>query len=46
MVSRWYAFNDRKLAQLEQMGAPSWVITAAAYLLGMEIAAYFAGHRS
>jgi hypothetical protein len=45
MVKTWYLFADKKLSQLERLGAPSWLVTAAAYVLGIEIAAYFSGNR-
>ena len=37
MMQKWEMSADLALAQLERIGAPHWVVTAAAYLMGYEI---------
>lgn len=45
MISTWYKWGDRTLARCERAGFPHWAVTAVAYLIGFEIAAFFAGNR-
>lgn len=45
MVKKWHKFNDQTLSKLENMGAPWWVVTAAAFIIGFEISYYLSGNR-
>lgn len=40
MVRAWLRGADLVLARLERLGLPWWAVTAAAYVMGYEIAAY------
>lgn len=43
MMQKWERSADLALGYLEQRGAPGWVVTAAAYLMGFEIV-YWLNH--
>jgi hypothetical protein len=45
MVKKWHSFNDHTLAKLEKMGAPWWLVTVVAFLIGFEISYYLSGNR-
>ena len=37
MMQKWERSADLVLGHLERIGAPGWVVTSAAYLMGFEI---------
>lgn len=45
MMQKWERSADLALAHLERIGAPGWVVTAAAYVMGFEIV-HWLNHRA